>query len=70
MNISKRPYGFMINLGFLVILSLCSCSRTSNENIKSVAAEVQEREVAFAKTMEDRDFDSFLSNCSSLGTFF
>ena len=70
MNISERPYGVMIDLGFLLILGLCSCSRTSHETVTSAASVVEAREVAFAKTMEDRDFDAFLSFVSPEAVFF
>jgi ketosteroid isomerase-like protein len=70
MNISKLPYGVMINLGFLLMLGLCSCSRASTETINCAASEVEAREIAFAKTMEDRDFDAFLSFVSPEAVFF
>ena len=70
MNISKRPYGVMIDLGFLLILGLCSCSRVSHETVNSAASEVEAREVAFAKTLENRDFDAFLCFVSPEAVFF
>ncbi len=57
MNISKRPYVVMINLGFLLMLGLCSCSRASTETINSAASEVEAREIAFAKKPDAKYFD-------------
>lgn len=70
MNISMRSYVVIIDLGFLLMLGLCSCSRASNETVNSAASEVETREVAFAKTMEDRDLEAFLSFISPEAVFF
>ncbi len=70
MNFSKRTYGVLIDLGILLMLGLCNCTRASNETVNSRASEVEAREVAFAKTMEDRDFNAFLSFVSSEAVFF
>ena len=70
MNISRLSYGVIINLGFLMMLGLCSCSGTSNETVTSAASEVEAREIAFAKTMEDRDLEAFLSFVSPEAVFF
>lgn len=60
----------MIKLGFLLMLVVYSCTRISNENINTAASEVEARELAFAKTMEDRDFEAFLSFVSPEAVFF
>ena len=70
MNVNIRQYGVLIDLGFILVLGLCSCSRASNETVNSAASEVEAREIAFAKTMEDRDFDTFLSFVSPEAVFF
>ena len=71
MNISRWSYGVRIDLGFLLMLGLCSCSGASNETVTSAAStEVEAREIAFAKTMEDRDLDAFLSFVSPEAVFF
>ena len=70
MNVNIRQYGVLIDLGFILVLGLCSCSRSSNETVNSAASEVEAREIAFAKTMEDRDFNAFLSFVSPEAVFF
>lgn len=60
----------MIRFGLLLMLVVFSCSRTSNENISTAASEVEDHELAFAKTMEDRDFETFLSFVSPEAVFF
>jgi len=70
MNISKHPFSAMITLGLIMMLGVFSCSRTSIENINTTASEVEAHEVAFAKTMEDRDFEAFLSFISPEAVFF
>lgn len=70
MNISKRPYGVMINLCFLLMFGLCSCSQASTKTVNSAALDVEAREIAFAKTLEDRDFDAFLNFVSPEAVFF
>ena len=70
MNISRWSYGIIIDLGFLWMLGLCGCLGVSNETVTSAASEVKAREIAFAKTMEDRDLDAFLSFVSPEAVFF
>ena len=60
----------MIRLGLLLMLFVFSCSSTSNENIGTAASEVEARELAFAKTMEDRDFEAFFNFISTEAVFF
>lgn len=60
----------MIKLGFLLMFGIFSCSHASNENINTDALEVEAHELAFAKTMEDRDFEAFLSFVSPEAVFF
>lgn len=70
MNSNNRLYSILIGLGFLLMLGLCSCSRVLNVTNNSAALEVEAREVAFAKTFADRDFDAFLSFVSPEAVFF
>jgi len=70
MNISKLPYGIMIALVFLIMLGIFSCSPTSHEIVNCDGSVVEAREVAFAKTMEDRNFNAFLSFVSTEAVFF
>ena len=70
MNVNIRQYGVLIDLGFILVLGLCSCSLASNATVNTAASEVEAREIAFAKTMEDRDFNAFLSFVSPEAVFF
>ena len=70
MDISRWTHGVTIDLGFLLMLGLCSCSGASNETVTNAASEVEACEIAFAKTMEDRDFNAFLSFVSPEAVFF
>jgi len=70
MNNTNRPFSVMIKLGFLLMLGVFSCSHTSNENMVTAASEVEAHELAFAKTMADRDFEAFLRFVSPEAVFF
>ena len=59
-----------ICLGVVLALGLCSCTPSSKEPIKAAASEVEAREIAFAKTMTDRDFRAFLDFISPEAVFF
>ena len=59
-----------ICLGIALISCMCGCSQASKEPTETTAAEVMAREIAFAKTMEDRDFDAFLTFISPEAVFF
>ena len=54
---------------FLVGGAICLACSTGQAQV-SAAAEVEAREIAFAKTMADRDFDAFRSFVSSEAIFF
>jgi len=70
MNVNIRPYGILIGLWFLLVIGIGGCSPASNETVNIAAPEVEACEIAFAKTMEDRDFKAFLSFVSSEAVFF
>ena len=70
MNINKQLHGIIIAPGLVLMLCLFSFSCAFDEDGNNAASEVQAREVAFAKTMEDRDFDAFLSFISPEAVFF
>jgi hypothetical protein len=53
--------GVLTWLGILFSVSLISCSDTSRGNAGNAAKDVEAREIAFANTMADRDFETFLS---------
>ena len=55
---------------FLVALTLSGCSPGSRSDVDGSAAEVEAREIAFAKTMADRDLDAFLTFVSPEAVFF
>lgn len=67
---SNYPNDFLICLGFAAAFCLCSCSSVSKENVDTAATEVEAREIAFAKTMADRDFNAFLEFLSPETVFF
>ena len=59
----------------LAILVFCAALGATDPvevagQVSRVAAEVEAREIAFAKTMTDRDFDAFLSFISPEAVFF
>ena len=70
MDHSNRANGILICCGLALALGLCGCSRASNDIGDTAALEVKAREIAFAKTMEDRDFDAFLNFVSPEAVFF
>jgi ketosteroid isomerase-like protein len=70
MNINRWTHGVIMDLGLLLMLGICSCSGTSNETGTNAASEVEASEIAFAKTLEDRDLDMFLSFVSPEAVFF
>jgi len=59
-----------ICLGIALTFGLCNCSSTSKEPVDTVASEVEAREIAFAGTMADRDFEAFLTYISPEAVFF
>ncbi|MFC1495436.1 YybH family protein [Thermodesulfobacteriota bacterium] len=70
MDISNNSNGILICLGIALAFSLFSCSSPSNELADTAASEVEAREIAFAKTMADRNFDAFLTFISPEAVFF
>lgn len=64
------PSSVLICLGLLLAIGQCGCSPDSIEDDHKAALEVEAREIAFAKTMADRDFDAFLSFVSPEAVFF
>ena len=66
------PNDLSICLGVAAAFCLCSCSPPSIEtvDIDTAKSEVEAREIAFARTMADRDFDSFLNFISPEAVFF
>ena len=68
--ISRRPSGIWICLGIALVFGLYSCSPASKEKTVNTASEVEAREIAFAKTMADRDLEAFLSFISPEEVFF
>jgi ketosteroid isomerase-like protein len=62
--------GAGMSLVLLAILSLNGCSSGSGRGVEGVTADVQAREIAFARTMADRDLDAFLTFVSPEAVFF
>jgi ketosteroid isomerase-like protein len=59
-----------LSLVFLLAFALSGCSPDSTVDIDASAAEVKAREIAFAKTMADRDLDAFRTFISPEAIFF
>ncbi len=53
-----------------LVLALTVCPPGLQGQVDGRAAEVRAREIAFAKTMEDRDLDAFLTFVSPEAIFF
>jgi ketosteroid isomerase-like protein len=70
MNNKTHSSGMMICFILVLIFCLCSCSPVSIDQVDNVRSEVETREIAFAKTMADRDFDAFLNFVSPEAVFF
>jgi ketosteroid isomerase-like protein len=68
--IINYPNYIMIFTGFTLLTGLYCCSPGSNEQADNAVSEVRDREIAFAGTMEDRDFDTFLTFISPEAVFF
>jgi ketosteroid isomerase-like protein len=67
---NNYPKRALICLGILVVLGLGGSSFAEEKCLVKATAEVEAREIAFAKTMADRDFDAFLSFISPEAIFF
>jgi ketosteroid isomerase-like protein len=65
-----RPSGAGLVPLFLGVLVLCVCPATGKGQGVEAAAEVEAREIAFAKTMADRDLDAFATFISPEAIFF
>jgi len=70
MDHSNRAKVILVCFGLAMALGLCGCSPASNDKVNTAASEVEAREIAFAKTMADRDFDAFLDFVSPEAVFF
>jgi ketosteroid isomerase-like protein len=68
--IINYPDYVMICTGFALVLGLYCCSPASKEQADNAVSEVEAREIAFAGTMADRDFDAFLTFVSPEAVFF
>lgn len=66
----NRTNGILISLWLAMVIGICSCSHTSKDKVNTAASEVEAREIAFAKTMADRDFEAFLDLISPEAVFF
>jgi ketosteroid isomerase-like protein len=64
------PKGAGLSLGFSLVLALTVCPSALQGQVDGSAAEVKAREIAFAKTMADRDLDAFLTFVSPEAVFF
>ena len=70
MDISNYPNSILACLSIALVFGLFSCSSSSNEQADNAASEVEAREIAFAKTMADRDSEAFLTFISPEAVFF
>ena len=68
--ISNYVNDILIFLIPALAISLFSCSPSSKERGGNAASEVEAREIAFAGTMANRDFESFLDFVSPEAVFF
>ena len=68
--ISNFPNVILICLGFALAFCINSCGPVSKEKTDNAVSEVRAREIAFAKTMADRDFEAFLAFISPEAVFF
>ena len=64
------PDGAALSVAFLVCVAMSVAPSAAEGQIDGSAAEVEAREVAFAKTMADRDLEAFLSFVSPEAIFF
>lgn len=70
MNDNNWPCPVLIDIVILLVFSLYACSHIAKETVNNSSSQVEAREIAFAKTMADRDFDAFLSFVSPEAVFF
>ena len=67
---SRWPKGSGLSLAFLGVLAMCLVPSTGEGQVDDAAAEVRAREIAFAKTLADRDLDAFKTFISTEAIFF
>ena len=70
MDDKKFTGRLLICFELALVFGLCSCSPASEDQVGNAASEVEAREIAFARTMADRDFKAFLSFISPEAVFF
>ena len=64
------PNGAGPGVAVLAALAMCLFPSAGRGQVEGSAAEVEAREIAFAKTMADRDLDAFLTFVSPEAIFF
>ena len=57
-------------VGLMFLVGSAMTAHPAAGQVEEAASEVEAREIAFAKTMADRDFDAFLTFVSSEAIFF
>ena len=62
--------GPLIAAGMLGLISVAGTAQEAADATGARAREVEEREIAFARTMADRDFEAFLTFLSDEAVFF
>jgi ketosteroid isomerase-like protein len=64
------PNSALAVLMFVLALGLSGCAPTSSVSLDEATSEVEAREIAFAKSMADRDLEAFRSFISPEAVFF
>ncbi len=59
-----------VAVGLMLLVGSAMTAHPAAGQVEGPASEVEAREIAFAKTMADRDFDAFLSFVSPEAIFF
>jgi len=67
---NHRPELASLNVALLVFLALSTLPPTATAQVDRSAEEVEAREIAFAKTMADRDLEAFAAFVSLEAIFF
>ena len=70
MNRHKRSFLISTCLALALTFGQWGCSPAPEESAEEAALKVEAREIAFAKTMADRNFEAFLSFISPEAVFF
>lgn len=65
-----RPEGAVLGMVFLALFAMSMAPSTAQGQLNDSAAEVEAREIAFAKAFADRDLEAFLSFVSPEAIFF